>query len=489
MAFKNVNIVCDDLNLVLEEEGLSASYGNALYYTYNNQDDRLIQFGITGGTGDADLYVKFGSQPSMSVYDCRPFFSGNIETCGPYNPSQIGTYHIMVSAYSTFSGVTLAVEKPPIGIDTCQDSCPTDMDSWQRSTTTQWDGANWWKVNTDGTWTSSYNSAWRQITFDFEGEFAHHSHACNHDDFITVTGKAIGSWPNYSDRYRMTASFQNSYGTQVGYYDTGNIYLNAQAQEFSVTYDNRLGHATKIAITEFGDDAEYWLGHYGAIIWPPVVNTPISCAFSPLDDPDAWTISNGGNGWLIKRTDKIWISSYNQGTRQITVELDKYCSLQMQYLTVIGRACGSWPNYADLYRLVVDFKNSGGAVVYRYDSNTVSTSSYYREFIASYDNSNNQVTQITITEYGDDAEYWGGHYGVYLKLPIIRVSDRDDTPYDSTQSAKHVEIKTISDYDHDKPEEGLKPDVTPDNDPNGIYKHDEWDSLSNNKGVFTHSLY
>ena len=35
----------------------------------------------SGGSGDADLYVKFGSAPTASSYDCRPYKSGNAETC------------------------------------------------------------------------------------------------------------------------------------------------------------------------------------------------------------------------------------------------------------------------------------------------------------------------------------------------------------------------------------------------------------------------
>jgi len=40
-----------------------------------------VQFVMSGGTGDADLYVKFGSAPTDSSFDCRPSKSGNAETC------------------------------------------------------------------------------------------------------------------------------------------------------------------------------------------------------------------------------------------------------------------------------------------------------------------------------------------------------------------------------------------------------------------------
>ena len=64
---------------------------------------------ISGGTGDADLYVKEGSAPSsgwFGSYDCRPYLDGNDEVCTFSNPGE-GTWHIGVKAYSTFSGVTL----------------------------------------------------------------------------------------------------------------------------------------------------------------------------------------------------------------------------------------------------------------------------------------------------------------------------------------------------------------------------------------------
>ena len=64
-----------------------------------------IKFETSGGTGDADLYVKFGTAPTDSSYDCRPYKNGNNESCsGTQNG---GTYHVRVKAYSTFSGLSL----------------------------------------------------------------------------------------------------------------------------------------------------------------------------------------------------------------------------------------------------------------------------------------------------------------------------------------------------------------------------------------------
>src|SRR5690606_18132599 len=65
-----------------------------------------LNFSISGGSGDADLYVKAGSAPTDSSYDCRPYKSGNSETCSFASPSAT-TYYVRVKAYSSFSNVSL----------------------------------------------------------------------------------------------------------------------------------------------------------------------------------------------------------------------------------------------------------------------------------------------------------------------------------------------------------------------------------------------
>ena len=60
----------------------------------------------SGGTGDADLYVRQGSAPTTSSYTCRPYLGGNNETCTIAAPVA-GVYHVMVRGYSAFSGVSL----------------------------------------------------------------------------------------------------------------------------------------------------------------------------------------------------------------------------------------------------------------------------------------------------------------------------------------------------------------------------------------------
>lgn len=87
--------------------GLSASTGQELRYTISVPAGASnLSIAISGGSGDADLYVRFGSAPTTSTWDCRPYRTGNNETCSFAAPSA-GTYHVMVRAYSSYSGVSL----------------------------------------------------------------------------------------------------------------------------------------------------------------------------------------------------------------------------------------------------------------------------------------------------------------------------------------------------------------------------------------------
>ena len=87
--------------------GLSAAAGASLNYTMAVPAGATgLRFVTSGGTGDADMYVKFGSAPTDTSYDCRPYASGNAETCNIATASA-GTYYVRLKAYSAFSGVSL----------------------------------------------------------------------------------------------------------------------------------------------------------------------------------------------------------------------------------------------------------------------------------------------------------------------------------------------------------------------------------------------
>lgn len=91
------------------QSSLSGSTGSWKHYTIDVPACATnLTVTMSGGTGDADLYTRFGAQPTTSAYDCRPYASGNSEDCSVSNP-QTGIYHISVRAYSSYSGVNLTI--------------------------------------------------------------------------------------------------------------------------------------------------------------------------------------------------------------------------------------------------------------------------------------------------------------------------------------------------------------------------------------------
>jgi len=87
--------------------GISAAQGQERVYSLvvPNGATRL-HFAISGGTGDADIYVRFGAAPTRTSYDYRPYLNGNDESVDP-NPIRSGTYFVLVRGYSAYSGVSL----------------------------------------------------------------------------------------------------------------------------------------------------------------------------------------------------------------------------------------------------------------------------------------------------------------------------------------------------------------------------------------------
>ncbi len=106
----------DDKNLddnILEDgeviEGLAQFQSQESFYEVvvdESVDSLRVQ--IRGGSGDADLYVRFGEQPTRFSYQCRPFRVGNNEVCEILNPLE-GTYHIMLRAFDDYKEVELSV--------------------------------------------------------------------------------------------------------------------------------------------------------------------------------------------------------------------------------------------------------------------------------------------------------------------------------------------------------------------------------------------
>lgn len=93
----------------ISESNLSASRRQWVYREIEvpaGQSQLVVSIGGASSTGDADLYLRRGLNPTLSSYDCRPYRWGNEETC-TINAPQAGTYYIGLYAYSAFTGLSL----------------------------------------------------------------------------------------------------------------------------------------------------------------------------------------------------------------------------------------------------------------------------------------------------------------------------------------------------------------------------------------------
>jgi len=64
-----------------------------------------LKFSTSGGTGNVNLYVQFGANPSKTSFLCRSSKAGNKDSCTIENPSA-GTYFVALIAAKAYSNVT-----------------------------------------------------------------------------------------------------------------------------------------------------------------------------------------------------------------------------------------------------------------------------------------------------------------------------------------------------------------------------------------------
>lgn len=141
---------------------VSTSSGNTLSYTLNTSAGSDLTIAISGGTGDADLYVKLGSTPTTNNYDCGPYLTGNNESCS-FSSVSNGTYYINIVSYESFSNVTLSASyTEDSGNSDGGDTSFEDFDTYYANTSNLTGDSLKSALNTiiDGHTTLSYSQVW-----------------------------------------------------------------------------------------------------------------------------------------------------------------------------------------------------------------------------------------------------------------------------------------------------------------------------------------
>lgn len=109
----------------VSKPGLSAAQNQMLsHYIDVPAGQSKLVINQTGGTGDADLYVKLGQAPTQQSYDCRPYQTGNTESCTINNPAA-GRWYVGNYAYAAFANLSLTATFSSSGGGNQPDACTT----------------------------------------------------------------------------------------------------------------------------------------------------------------------------------------------------------------------------------------------------------------------------------------------------------------------------------------------------------------------------
>ncbi len=99
--------------VTLNQPNLSAAANTWLYFTITVPEcSNTLTVKTSGGTGDADLYVRFNARPTGADAACRSTNSANTESCVVPNPAA-GVWHVGILAYKAITGVTLSASANP----------------------------------------------------------------------------------------------------------------------------------------------------------------------------------------------------------------------------------------------------------------------------------------------------------------------------------------------------------------------------------------
>jgi hypothetical protein len=58
----------------------------------------------SGGSGNANVYVKFGNAPTTTSFDCAATLGGNLDVCTINDPPS-GNWHVLIHGASSFSNI------------------------------------------------------------------------------------------------------------------------------------------------------------------------------------------------------------------------------------------------------------------------------------------------------------------------------------------------------------------------------------------------
>lgn len=91
---------------VATRDNTGAAGSQQFFTLYVPEGSADLEFRTQGGSGDIDLYVRFGARPATSAFDCRSLAAGTGHVCTIPNPAS-GTYYAMIIGNSAYAAVSI----------------------------------------------------------------------------------------------------------------------------------------------------------------------------------------------------------------------------------------------------------------------------------------------------------------------------------------------------------------------------------------------
>ena len=86
-----------------------------IFYVVVPPGAKDLKFTVSGGQGNADLYVRYGAKPHLGKYECASKLSGNNESCD-IKLVRSGRYYVVLRGTQAFSGAQLMVSYSTPGL-------------------------------------------------------------------------------------------------------------------------------------------------------------------------------------------------------------------------------------------------------------------------------------------------------------------------------------------------------------------------------------
>jgi hypothetical protein len=177
--------------------GISVGTGAWVYYKITVPSGQTsLKINMSGGTGDADLYVK----PTSTVYDYRPYLSGNAESVSVTNPAA-GDWYIGLNGYAAASGVSLSATYSGGTTSTC--TSYSGSLSGTGASAIQPNGT-YYQTTVTGTHTAKLTGPASGADFDL---------------YLYKWNASTGVWDKVAASESATASESISYSGTAGYYE------------------------------------------------------------------------------------------------------------------------------------------------------------------------------------------------------------------------------------------------------------------------------